>query len=368
MVKLRMPTAEETEAAQRQLTWRVESVEKLKLGRGRRSTDLEIREESIDRALAAYGDLPNPYATVCLRAGFVSLSQARPVPASLGGPELAEPLSVPQRRWEDWRTRPPATKLIMGTTSALPSYLSMLYVVHREASLKEAGLENQHGNASRDGGRESWAVLCGRWDSSLRARRARLTRDLDELARADLVAIRPKGQQGRYEGFTILRDDTSDKPYRWPRQTSRGPSVIPLPASFFRQGWHLVLTPAEVAVLLMVKHATAAIRSSTDEPGIGLPLTTRFALYGISGEAYGAIHELEEFGILTVHDTMPHRRHGKFRPQASEERARLEADGEPFGPVPYRLEVAGDSLFDRPALSTVHRCLLDNPVPPRLST
>jgi hypothetical protein len=367
MIKLRVPTAEDTEAAQRQLTWRLESVGKLKLGRDRRRAELERREESITRALNAYGDLSNPEATVTLRAGFVSLNQPRPLPASLGGPELAEPLSVHQKRWEDWHTRPPATRLIMGTTSALPSYLSVLYVVHREASLKEAGLKNQHSNASREGGRESWAVLCGRWDSSLRARRARLARDLDELARADLVALRPKGQQGRYEGFTILRDDTSDKPYRSPRQTSRGPSVLPLPASFFRQGWHLVLTPAEIAVLLMAKHANAAIRSSSEEPGIGLPLSTRYAIYGVSGEAYGAIHELEEFGILTVHDTMPHRRHGKFRPQQSEERARLEADGESFGPVPYRLEVSDDALFNRPALSTVHRCLMDTSVPPRLS-
>ena len=100
---------------------------------------------------------------------------------------------------------------------------------------------------------------------------------------------------------------------------------------------------------------------SPDEPGVGLPRSKRWAVYGISGEAYEAIHELDEFGLLTVHDTMPHRRHGKLRPLPAGQRAALDADGEFSAPMPYRLEIKPDTAFDRPTLTTVHRSLLDTP-------
>ena len=94
----------------------------------------------------------------------------------------------------------------------------------------------------------------------------------------------------------------------------------------------------------------------------------RWEYYGISGEAYGAIHELREFGLLIVHDTMPNRRHGKLRTPPPEKRATLESDGESLAPVPYHLQLEPDRFFNRPALTVVHRSLSENLSPPRLSS
>jgi hypothetical protein len=92
----------------------------------------------------------------------------------------------------------------------------------------------------------------------------------------------------------------------------------------------------------------------------------RWQVYGISGEAYSAIHELQEFGLLTVNDTMPNRRRGKLRTPPPEERAVVEEAGESLAPVPYHLLPRSNSAFHRSALTTVHARLLDYPAPPRV--
>ena len=99
---------------------------------------------------------------------------------------------------------------------------------------------------------------------------------------------------------------------------------------------------------------------------MALPRSTRWAVYGISGEAYEAIHELEEFGLLSVYDTMPHRRHGKLRLLSPLLKAAAEADGNSKKPVPNRLETAPFKAFGRPALQTIRQTLRNQPIPPRL--
>lgn len=363
VIKVRIPTDEEIADAERQYVWRTESLARLTAERAGRLEKLEACEETIRRALDAYWGLPAPNSTVRLRADFVALRDPRPLPPALGGPEPEHPADRATLLREDYRTRPPIAKLLMRKTHALPSYLAMIYVAHAEPRTVKVS----RANASRTDHGESWAVLCGRWAPTARARRARIARDLEELLRADLVSIGPPGKQGRYERFGLLVDDMTDGTYTLPRRQSRWPSVLTLPPSFFTRGWHLVLSPAEMAVLLMARHATNTLPASADETGVGLPRSKRWAVYGISGEAYEAIHELNEFGLLTVHDTMPQRRHGKLRLLPPERRAALEAEGEFSAPVPYRLEIKPDAAFDRPALATVHRSLLDNPAPPRLS-
>jgi hypothetical protein len=363
VVEVRMPTEQQLADAERQYAWRTESVAKLEAQRADRRRGLETQEEAIRRALEAYRGLPAPYRMIRLREDFVALRDPRPLSPALGGPEPEQPLSRSAALREDYRTRPPSTKLLMRKTHALCSYLAMIYVAHAEPQATKV----IRANASRTGRAESWAVLCGRWAPTVRARRARMARDLQELLRADLVSIGPLGAQGRYEKFRLLADDTTDQIYKAPRRHSRQPSVLTLPSTFFTNGWHLVLSPAEIAVLLMARHATQTLPISPDEPGVGLPRSMRWSVYGISGEAYEAIHGLDEFGLIAVHDTMPHRRHGKLRLLPPERHAALEADGESIGPVPYRLEIQPDTAFDRSALPTVHRSLLDNPTPPRLS-
>lgn len=361
MVKFKMPSEQELADAGRQYEWRISSIEKLAADRAGRLKKLQDREESIHRALQAYRDLGDRYITIRLRAEFVALRKQRALPPALGGPEHEQLLDRSTQLQDDYRTRPPSTKLLMHKTHALQSYLAMIFVAHAEGTTGTAA----RANASRVGGAESWAVLCGRWAPTVRARRARLARDLEELQRADLVTIGASGTQARYENFRLLADDLTDKAYTLPKGEPQTP-VIALPHNFFANGWHLALSPAESAVLLMVRHAERTFAASTEEPGVALPRSTRWAVYGISGEAYESIHELEEFGLLSVYDTMPHRRHGKLRLPLPSLRAAGDADGDSTSPVPYRLKAAPFNAFGRPALEIIRQSLRNYPVPPRL--
>lgn len=335
------------------------SVEKLTADRAGRLKKLKDREESINRAVQAYRDLLDPYTTIRLRSEFVALRNQRPLPPALGGPEREPPPDRSTQLQDDYRTRPPSTKLLMHKTHALQSYLAMIFVAHAKGTTSTAA----RANASKAGGAESWAVLCGRWAPTVRARRARLARDLEELQRADLVSIGAPREQARYEKFRLLADDLTDKTYTLPKG---GTPVITLPYHFFANGWHLALSPAEIAVLLMVRHAERIFHTSAEQPGVAVGRAMRWASYGISGEAYEAIHELKEFGLLTVHDPMPHRRHGKLRLLSPALKAAAEADGDSSSPVPYRLETAPFEAFSRPALETIRQSLRRQPIPPRL--
>ena len=222
---------------------------------------------------------------------------------------------------------------------------------------------------------------CGRWSrdstDSPETIRAALSRGLRNVGidcgKSGLLVVdedRPgafgaSGAQARYENFRLLADDLTDRAYTLPKGEPRTP-VITLPHNFFANGWHLALSPAEVAVLLMVRHAERTFSASTEEPGVAVPRSTRWAVYGISGEAYEAIHELEEFGLLSVYDTMPHRRHGKLRLLSSPLKVAVEADGDSTSPVPYRLETAPFNAFDRRALEIIRQSLRNHRVPPRL--
>lgn len=356
-----IPAERQMTDAERQYEWRTCSIDKLIDERASRLRKLESREESVRRALQAYRDLTAWSSTVYVRSEFVALRNERTLPPALGGPELKRESDRSTRLEDDYRTRPPCTKLLMHKTHALPTYLTILYVAHAEYS---AGVRVR-ANAWRAGGVESWSVLCGRWAPTVRARRARLTRDLDELQRADLVTFGQPGTQARYENFCVLADDTTDKVYKLPKP-SQAHTVIALPNTFFTNGWHLVLTPSETAVLLMARHAAQARITTSIEPGVGLTRQTRWSVYGISGEAYDSIHELAEFGLLTVHDTMPHRRHGKLRLLPPVQRAAAEASGRSSSPVPYRLESSPDSAFDYLALDRIRECLRNHATPPRL--
>ena len=116
----------------------------------------------------------------------------------------------------------------------------------------------------------------------------------------------------------------------------------------------------------MVRHAERTLPAPTEELGVALPRSTRWAVYGISSEAYEAIHGLKEFGLLSVHDTMPHRRHGKLRQLSPSLKAAVEADGNSTNPVPYRLETSPFKAFDHWALEIIRQSLRNHRVPPRL--
>jgi hypothetical protein len=88
------------------------------------------------------------------------------------------------------------------------------------------------------------------------------------------------------------------------------------------------------------------------------------------------MHELVEFGLLELHDTMPHRQAGKIRPKATMVKAPKSAGGvgdesgsaddDCAGPEPYRFVIKDPSVFDRDAATVVKDSLLTFPLPYRL--
>lgn len=117
----------------------------------------------------------------------------------------------------------------------------------------------------------------------------------------------------------------------------------------------------------MVRHAERPFPASAEKPGVAIPQSRRWAVYGISGEAYDAIHELEEFGLLSINDSMPHRRRGKIRSLPPPPQGALEADGDSASPVPYTLKTAPFTAYGHPALETIRQSLRNHPIPPRLA-
>ena len=324
-----------------------------------RLQDLERRRGAIGAAVAAYqridhGEVPE----IRVREQFVRLENARPSRGVglVGADEVPPSAEVLRRR--DLASRPPLTRLVHRGGGALRLYLSALYVAHLELAPRER-FRNDHGlSTARVAGVPSWATLAGMaGDGAPRARRARANRALDELARIELVALGSGAQ--KYETFTLLAETGDTSAYTRPGE--RAPATIALPASFFLNGWHLVLTPAEVAMLLVVRSHRRRIYRG--DPGIGVTIaeSDRDTLYGVTGEVYQAVHTLAEFDLLKITDTMPNRRRGRVRSKPAD------ADPEASAtPVPYHL-VALDR-FDRDPVSVVRHALRANPIPLRLTT
>lgn len=336
-----------------------------------RREKLEAAEQAVNRACAAYDTELRPASTetetpsfppLQLRYGFVALRNRRDLPPELGGPSL-DGMSRDERRQRDRQTRPPMTRMTIDRSKALPTFLGMVYA-HQADPKRRRGrrrVTNNRANAVAVDSRASWATICGRWHPSLAARRARLVRDLDDLERARLLEL-TNDQRARYEGFKLLSDDGSEAHYRIPNHHD---DYLELPSEFIRQGWHLVLTPAEIATLMVIHHMLAITVVPAGVAGVGIPRTTRAAVYGLSPEAYESVHELEEFGLITVHDPMPHRRQGFLRARSAAQRTEDEAAEVDLRPETYQLAVVDPNPFARPALRTVHAALDASPAAPR---
>lgn len=324
--------------------------------RRRRLGRLRAKSEAIATARDAYAALERPESSVSaevrVRPQFVRLARPRQRPP---GPPTS------QLRW-DLATRPPLTKLVHRDSHALAFFLSALFVAHGQARHGRA-FQNEWSINVRQGGKPHWAALGGLSDPGLatRARRARVTRALDELAKADLVEF--GSGQGKYEGFSLRTEDGDGRRYWLPGE--RDGNILLLPASFFTQAWHLVLKPREIVMLLAVLEHHRRLRSRGSTVPVALPMLVRDTEYGISGEVYGSIHELEEFGLIEIHDPMPNRRRGKIRKRDAVVGEGADPESS-FEPLPYQLLPLPDQL-NREALSTVVDCLTESSVPPRLN-
>lgn len=368
-ITVSVPTAEEIARADRQAEWRRRAAEAAKTARQSRLRRLQVRGDAVRQALEAYGALDDEHRPmIALRQGFVYLSEARPELPDLNNEAIQDPkLRNTSRLRRDIQTRPPLTKLVNRKSNALPLLLTTTYVAHLECQPGRI-FQNEHGNAIARSGAPSWAALAGLGAVSLRVRRVRVTRALQELADISLVLIGPPGERDRFEGFRLYREDGTQRKYTPPGEYAD--DVVRLPASFFLNGWHLVLEPREVAVLLAIidlTNRTSGSRRRDQEHSVALPESVRWARYGLSGEVYEAAHELVEFGLIEIRDTMPERRRGKLKPPTRQQRERAEGYGQSLAPEAYRFvyDTSGNA-FQNDATQVVLGSLKEHSLPPRM--
>jgi hypothetical protein len=197
----------------------------------------------------------------------------------------------------------------------------------------------------------------------------RITRALEELRRFNLVEVGPVRKRGRFEAFSLNCEDGTLKRYAPPG--GNVPFLVNLPASFFLNCWHIVLEPNEIALMLAIidltRRTNANLRYGKAQLSVALPRSGRWKFYGISGEVYASVHELAEFGLIELYDTMPGRSQGKFKPinPGDDE----DDYGLPPYPEPYRFVYDRNGLvFNRDAYQVVNTALQEHPYPPRLST
>lgn len=333
----------------RQAAYARAAAERAREKRRRRLGRLEVDDTAIRKALTAYQLLPS-VPSIHLRADFIALRESD-VPQD---PDAPRPGGRAAARAASLAARPPLGKLLATPSNALSTLLSILYVVQAEQSSAKRATSRH--NASRDAdGPDSWAVLCGRWASAERTRRARIQRDLEVLARLDMVELHGTARRREFEGFGLLREDPSTLSYRSPEASEK---TVALPAAFFSQGWHLVLTSAEIGALLTILHATAVTPQSAGERGIAIPTSIRDARYKISSETYDSVHPLHELGLIQLIDPMPTRRNGKVRFQAPSRPSDPTTSDDSERLVPYRFVAGSRRVFDRDALTAVASTLL----------
>lgn len=329
------------------------TIEDRKRTRAERLEELEQRREAVERAVALYeqhdnGDCPE----IRLRTGFIRLSADRPVRGT-------DPYLKTVRG--DVATRPPLTKLIYRASNALPLYLTLLYVAHLEYGPGEYPVNDRENN-----GDHGWVELSGLLSSgpSNRELNLRLTRALKKLARQNLVSVGAPRSERRFDKFALNREDGSRRRYQVPSALASAQiKSVPLPAAFFRAGWHLVLTGEELATLLVTAEMTQRFRLVTrrndkEDVGIGLPQSVRWARYGLAPEAYASRHELAEFGLIDMYDPMDRNRGKLTDQQRNSEELRTPRLIYPASEVPD---------YSRSAIDVITACLKSNAAPPRLA-
>ncbi|HJT93054.1 MAG TPA: hypothetical protein VJ777_14150 [Mycobacterium sp.] len=240
--------------------------------------------------------------------------------------------------------------------------MTAIYLAHLEHKPGEVVTNPRRNNFS-----EGWVDLSGLMDRAANSKEnnLRVTRALRKLANARLVTVGPPGQRDRFEGFKLKRENgKGDKDYKVPGESLMLRQAALLPAEFFYYGWHLVLTPEELATFLVIVMETQFRAHHPrsvliGDQGIGLSRKVRWRDYGLASEAYNSIHELKEFGLIDLVDPMVGRKGGKVKdPKALDMRAyRLI-----WPPSPDATAVPG------PAFDVVTNCLTENPSPPRTDT
>lgn len=302
--------------------------------RARRRAQLLTQVADFDAAVGLYKSLAKglPGNEVRLRPGFHR------------NPHRAEPVvDVEGVETFPIDTRPPATQLVNRQNRGLQVYLTAIF----EAQCRTRPGARSRNDRSLIARADGWSTLAGDRDSSPRNRRLHLQRALSKLESIGLVELGPEASNRRYDAFRLMSDDASGSNYRVP-----GEKAIGVPASFFIDGWALVLEPREIVTFLMLNDLATRFAREHRRNGIGAVDFVRRAEYGITPEVFEAHRELAEFGLISTTDTVPNRRHGRVDPTRLTEPAELET---------YRFTVDGPPS-GRSALATVIEAL-EKPAP-----
>jgi hypothetical protein len=363
LIKLPPLDPEEVRRTEKRMTYWQQLHDRVTEERGNRLRRLRSQESAIRQATELYQQIDNGQASdgIRLRIPFVSIPPGRANGKNTdSGDESAPAEGEMPRRLAS--SRPPLSRLIFRRSRSLSLYLTCVYVAHLEFS-PGTQVVNEHGiNGRRSDQRpQSWARLAGMAGTgNNRARRARVVRALDQLHAANLVAL--SSRSDKYEKFELLKDDGSGERYLVPGLDSG--DFLTLPNSFFYYGWHLALEANEIATYLALWEASVRLASALKrlgQPGVALPERVRSSRYGLSDEAYESIHNLEEFGLVKIHDPMPNRRYGRFSRSDSGD---AQESGQ-FAPQPYQISFLRG--LDRDAHDVISKSLLGNSIPPRLT-
>jgi hypothetical protein len=334
-----MPDAEAAARAVRQTDYMRGVRAKEAASRARRLKRLEQRAAGIREACKAYDhtmsrDGRTTLSTLVIREPFVLCDPPRSLPVL--DPEDDGPAPP-----EDVATRPAMTQLVHRRTDALAFYLTALWEAQTST---EPGAAYEPARPLYDAA-EGWDRMFG-WrhlDMPKRDKQVRLQRILRELADRDLVGLASPRTPGRYENFTLLTDGRGVKRYRVPKHEA----TITVPAELVTNGWHLVLTPPKIVVMLMLLAVSQSYPTAHHGPdGVGVAPRIRREVYGVTPEVYEAHNELWEFELIERIDSVPGRRRGRVaRPGPGEE---------PL--VTFGFKIKPD-VFKKPAYDIVHIAL-----------
>jgi len=276
--------------------------------RGRREALRDpAKKGAITRATDRLAALAHPDQDyIVIRSEFIYREPARPYPPAPDRPE-------------DISTRPPQTQILnTKNPHANPIYLTGLFVeqmstAHRNTPTPPPVPTRRHNVYNIDSA-PSWTSLCGLAEDGVlrRNQRKRFNRALDALRESELIDLGATGQ--RYTKFRFNREDGSGRPYTIPQGEPTAPTHLYLPTQFFTAGWHLVLTPSELATFLAVCHVSDRLLARRTESSFFLAESERYRRLGLSDEAYLSIHQLSEFSLIDLDDPMPNRRRGRIRP------------------------------------------------------
>ena len=277
-------------------------------------------QPALRRAVDGYraiddGDVPQ----IALRQEFIRLREPRQLDGSTADANIDrfEPSHQMARRRDELElvTRPPLTRMVHRSSRALALYLTAVYVAHLETRPGQV-FPNQRHNVAQVGDLAPWCRLAGMTGpSQSRAGRARVSRALDEVCSSQVANIREPGARNRYSSWIMLDDSGSEDAIHHLGKAD-GPWYVCLRASFIRVGTSYC-QPTEIAMLLgSAGHEHNWISVAAWPPMAKVQLSpSRCArnFYGITGETYIHVHELEEFGLLQIFDPMPGRNAEEIR-------------------------------------------------------